>query len=148
MLFGPERTLMAIDGDELAHGKGPGGALTEIRLISELTGQAAAPEDLAAHVDDLRLVRLVEPTGSLEIDPTQDEVRLPGGDQVFGTLRAADAERIVLEVDGREVVLGWAEAAGIYFRRAPAPAAPIEGLLVRLEWRPGAGRDLDAAEGR
>jgi hypothetical protein len=41
VLFGPERTLMAIDGDELAHGKGPGGALTEIRLISELTGQAA-----------------------------------------------------------------------------------------------------------
>lgn len=145
--FSPEHTLMAIDGDELAHGKGPGGALAEIRLISEAAGQAGAAEDLAACVDDLRLVRLVEPSGNLEIDPTQDEVRLPGGDQVFGTLRTADAAKIVLDSDGREVLLGWAEAAGLYFRRAPALSAAVEGLLVRLEWRPGAGRDLDVAEG-
>ncbi|HEX8199372.1 MAG TPA: hypothetical protein VF590_02715 [Isosphaeraceae bacterium] len=145
--FGPERTLMAIDGAELAHGKGPEGALSGIRLAAETSGRSDGAEDLAAFVDDLRLVRRVEPTGSLESDPTQDEVRLPRGDQVFGSLRKADAESVALDVDDREVVLNWSEVAGLYFRRSPEPGAPVAGLLARLEWQPGPGRDTDAAEG-
>ena len=108
------------------------------------------PPGLAGHFDDLNLVRLTEPTGGLEIDATQDEVRLVSGDQVFGTIRAADADRVVLKVDREEASLPWSEVSGLRFRRAPSQGRPIEGLLVRLEWQSAPGddpRDLDQAEG-
>ncbi|MEJ7639213.1 MAG: hypothetical protein WKF75_14880 [Singulisphaera sp.] len=73
--FGPEMTEIAVDGDELAHGKGLGGPLVEIRLASYPIGKTMPPPGLAGHFDDLSLVRLTEPTGGLEIDATQDEVR-------------------------------------------------------------------------
>ena len=148
--FGPERTEIAVDGDELAHGKGPGGPLVEIRLASYPIGKAKPPPGLAGHLDDLALVRLTEPTGGLEIDATQDEVRLVSGDQVFGTIRAADSNRVTLKVDREEVSLPWGEVSGLHFRRVPTQGRPIEGLLVRLEWQTAPGedaRDLDQAEG-
>ncbi len=148
--FGPDTTEIAVDGDELAHGKGPGGPLVEIRLASYPTGKTKPPPDLAGHLDDLNLVRLTEPTGGLEIDATQDEVRLVGGDQVFGTIRAADANRVVLKVDREEASISWSEVSGLHFRRVPSQGRPIEGLLVRLEWQSAPGddvRDLDQAEG-
>ena len=148
--FGPEMTEIAVDGDELAHGKGPGGPLVEIRLASYPIGKAMPPPGLAGHFDDLSLVRLTEPTGGLEIDATQDEVRLVSGDQVFGTIRAADADRVVLKVDREEASLPWGEVSGLHFRRVPSQGRPIEGLLVRLEWQSAPGddpRDLDQVEG-
>jgi hypothetical protein len=148
--FGPGRTDLAVDGDELAHGNAPGGALVEIRLASQTTGKSEPPETLAAHLDDLRLWRFAEPAGRLEVDPSQDEVRLVGGDQLFGRIESADSDRVAVVVDGRKAQVGWGEVAGLYFRRAPAPSALVEGLLVRLEWRsePGAdARDADRVEG-
>jgi hypothetical protein len=148
--FGPERTELAVDGDALAHGDGPGGPLTEIRLASETRGKAGPPAGLAGAIDDFRLVRLAEPIGGLEVEPTQDEVRLLSGDQVFGYIRSADSEHVVLSVAGKDVDFPWSEVAGLYFRRTPATGTPIEGLLVRLEWRAAPGhdpRDLDQAEG-
>jgi hypothetical protein len=148
--FGPEQTELAVDGNELAHGRGPGGPLVEVRLASHRAGQAAPPDGLAGHFDDLRLARVAEPVGGLEVDSTQDEVRLVGGDQIFGALRAADDERVRLAVEDRDIELPWGEVSGLYFRRAPRPGRPIEGLLVRLDWRAAPGddpRDLDQVEG-
>ena len=54
--FGPEMTEIAVDGDELAHGKGPGGPLVEIRLASYPIGKSMPPPGLAGHFDDLSLV--------------------------------------------------------------------------------------------
>jgi hypothetical protein len=153
--FGPARTEIAVDGNDLAHGKGPNGPLVEIRLASASAGKAgagAAPAAaaLAGCFDDLRLVRFAEPLGNLEIDPLQDEVRLAGGDQLFGTITAADSDRARLKIDETTVALPWSEVAGMYFRRAPQQSQPVEGLLVRFEWRAAAGddpSDLDAIEG-
>ena len=147
--FGPE-TELSVDGDELAHGRGPGGPLVEIRLANRTTGAAEPPKDLAVHFDDLRLVRLAEPVGDLEVAPQVDDVRLVDGDQVFGRLKGADADSVRLKVDGRDIVLPWTEVASLCFRRSPDQGRPIEGLLVRLEWRSAPGndpRDLDQVEG-
>jgi hypothetical protein len=148
--FGPAQTEIAVDENDLAHGKGPGGPLVEVRLASFTTGKNPAPEKLSGTLDDLRLVRFTEPLVGLEIDANQDEVRLAGGDQLFGTLGAADGDRLRVKVDDKEIKLPWSEVSGVYFRRVARQGAPIEGLLVRLEWRAAAGgdpSDLDMAEG-
>ena len=147
--FGPE-TELAVDGDELAHGRGRGGPLVEIRLANQTLGDAAPPKGLAVHFDDLRLVRLAEPVGGLEVSPSVDDVRLVDGDQVFGRLKSADADVVNLLVDAREASLPWTDVASLRFRRPFEPSRAIEGLLVRLEWRSGPGsdaRDLDQVEG-
>ncbi len=139
--FGAEECEIGVDGNELAHGKGVGGPLAEIRLAG--VGEAKpTPGGAAVGVlDDLRLVKYAEPVGGLETDVTQDEVRLTSGDQVFGEARGADPERVRLRVDGKDVSLSWGEVAGLYFRRDADPGAPIEGLLVRVEWRAAKSHD-------
>jgi hypothetical protein len=148
--FSPAQTEVAVDGNDLAHGKGPNGPLVEIRLASHVSGKTAAPERLAGCFDDLRLVRFTEPIGDLEIDASQDEVRLAGGDQLFGTIGSADSDRVLLKVDDKLVRLPWSEVSGLYFRRRPRQSVAVEGLLVRVEWRAASGgdpSDLDALEG-
>ena len=148
--FGPDLTEIAVDGKELAHGKGPDGPLITVHLATRATAAGAAPKALAAHFDDVQLIRFAEPPASLEIDVSQDEARLVIGDQLYGEIQSADAERIVMAVDGRPVSLRWAEVAGLYFRRTPVQGNPIAGLLVRAEWRAAPGgqaSDLDFAEG-
>jgi hypothetical protein len=148
--FGPTQTEASVDGKELAHGKGPAGPLVAIRLASSAPAQANAPNGLAGHFDDLQLIRFGESPASLELDITQDEARLIVGDQLYGNIRQADGERLSMTVDGEPISLPWSDVAGVYFRRLPAKGAPIEGLLVRVEWRSAPGdepENIDFAEG-
>ncbi len=147
--FGPE-TELAVDGDELAHGRARGGPLLEIRLANQASGAGGPPKDLAVTFDDLRLVRMLEPIGGLDVEPGTDDVRLVDGDQIFGKLLTADVDALALRVDGRDLTLPWTDVAALRFRRPSAPSRMIEGLLVRLDWRSSPGiepRDLDQAEG-
>jgi hypothetical protein len=149
--FGPEQTEVAVDAKELAHGKGLCGPLEAFRLATRATGAGRAA-GLAGIVGEIRVVRFAEPPASLEVDPSQDEVRLITGDQLFGSIRRADAEQVVINVDGKPAVLDWSEVAGLYFRRAAGAATAVEGTLVHLQWKsgpgePGQARDLDFAEG-
>jgi hypothetical protein len=152
--FGPEETEIAIDGQELAHGRGPEGPLAAITLSTRTVDGAASAtatdRPLSAEFDDLLLIRFVEPPASVEIDPTQDEARLVVGDQLFGEVRGADADGVDMAVNGRPIAMRWGEVAGLYLRRVPAQGVPVEGLLVRAEWRTAPGdrpADLDFAEG-
>jgi hypothetical protein len=148
--FGPGETEIAVDGQELAHGREPGGPLVAIRLATRTADPASSARSPSVCFDDLRLIRFAEPPASLEIDPTQDEARLVVGDQIFGEVRGADADRIVMAVEGRPIALRWGEVAGLYLRRVPARGAAVDGLLVRAEWRTAPGdrlADLDFAEG-
>jgi hypothetical protein len=149
--FGPEQTEIAVNGKELAHGKGPSGPLEALRLATRTTGVDKAA-GLAGTVGEIRIVRLAEPPTSLEVDPSQDEVRLVTGDQLFGTIRRADPEQVVIRVDDKPATLDWSEVAGLHFHRATGGAAAVEGTLVHVEWQsgpgePGQARDLDFAEG-
>ena len=128
----------------------PEGPLCAIRLATRTTDAAAPARPPSAYFDDLRLIRFAEPPASLEIDASQDEARLVVGDQIFGEVRGADAERVV--DGGRRPADRAAMGRG---RRAVLPPGagqgiPIEGLLVRAEWRSAPGdrpTDLDFAEG-
>lgn len=139
--FRGDRTLLSIDGDELAAGAGPGGPLVGIRIRTATIGKAAGPNDLAFRVDDLAIIRLFEPSGSNETDPTQDEVRLVEGDQVWGRLSSADAEGPTLDVEGRAIPFSWSEVAGLYLRRAAMQSSTISGTLARVEWAADAHQD-------
>jgi len=150
--FSPEQTEIAVDGKELAHGKSPSGPLDTVRIATTSTGSSPVPPGLSGYLGEIQIVRFAEPPTSLEIDPTQDEVRLVAGDQLYGTIRQADPEHVVIEVDDKPVTLDWSEVAGLHFRRIPAAATAVEGALARLEWRampgePNKARDLDFAEG-
>ncbi len=148
--FAPEQIEIAVDGKELAHGKGPAGPLDQIKLATSSHGSTSPPKDLAAYVREIQLIRFAEPPASLEIDPTQDEARLVVGDQLYGVIRRADAEHVGIDVLDQTVTLDWGDVAGLCFRRIPTPGVPIEGLLARVHFRATAGepaRDLDFAEG-
>jgi hypothetical protein len=143
--FGPDRMLLAIDGDQLGRGSGPRGALIGLRFLSETARDAEPSEDLAARVDDLLAVRSFEPTVSPEIDASQDELRLVSGDQLWGEVLSADGAKVRLRVLDQEADFSWSEVAGLYFRRAPSPSRPIEGPMVRVVWEVG---DPDARPDR
>ncbi len=148
--FSPETCEIGVDGNELAHGKGFGGPLVEVRLASFQLGKAEPPADLSGHIDDLRLVRFDNPSAEVEIDVQQDEVRLTGGDQLFGKIKQANAEKIDVTVDTRDVSLSWGEVAGLWFHRAARQGQTIDGFLVRVDWRASAGteaQDLNSVEG-
>lgn len=147
--FGPGAAELAVDGDALAHGKGPTGPLTEIRIGTALSGDRA-PAKVAAHVDELKLARTTSVSTSTEVDPGQDEARLVEGDQVFGAIRGADPRGVTLVVLGKTLTLPWSRVASLHFRRESKPSREVEGLLCRLEWRSAPGddaRDLDQADG-
>lgn len=147
--FGPDQTEISVDGNDLAHGKGPGGPLQEIRLASFASGKGDDPGGIAIHFDDLRLVRFADEVTGLEVDPSQDEIRL-GGDQVFGQILRASAERVAFRVDREELSLPWSTVSGLIFRRQAATSRWIDGLIVLADWRAAPGndmRDLDQAEG-
>jgi hypothetical protein len=139
-LFGPDRTDLALDGNELAHGDGPSGPLIAIRLATEAAPSAPA-SDLAAMIREVRVIRFASPSTPVEIDPSQDEARLVSGDQLFGEATAADAEGVRFAVDGRSIALPWAELAGMTFRRQVAASRPLDGLWIQASWRVSAGRD-------
>jgi hypothetical protein len=151
--FGPRRTELAIDGQELAHGAGPLGPLKEVRIVAETFGPTKndpPPAAATAVVDDLRLVKFAEPSAAVEFDTDQDSIRLTSGDQLFGSLVRADATSLTLATAGRSLVMRWDEVAGVIFRRSPTPGVPLEGLFVRVEWLAGPVlniRDLDRVEG-
>jgi hypothetical protein len=148
--FDDQRTTLVVDGDDLAHGHGFDGPLIEVRLASEVLAAGQRPEGLAVVLDDLRLVRFAEPSGRFEVEPSEDEVRLISGDQLFGRVRSADTNGITFRIDGRTLSPSWSEVAGLYFRRSSSPSSPISGQWVRVEWRTAPGddaRDLDFVEG-
>ena len=145
--FGPERIDATLDGAELAHGEPPPGPLVGLRLAAEGDGPDP-PEGLAARFEDLRVVLQTAPPAAVEVDPDQDEARLVNGDRLFGRVVAANREGVRFQVGDRLVGLRWDEVAGLYFQRAAATSAPVEGLWVRLSWRPAQdSAEPDALEG-
>jgi hypothetical protein len=148
--FGPDASELAVDGDSLAHGKGPTGPLVEVRLGTSLASGRDPLPKLAVHIDEFKFVRLASVVSTTEVDPDQDEVRLVEGDQVFGSIRRADPQGVSIEVLGKPVTFSWGQVASLRFRRTASSSREVDGLLCRLDWRSAPGndpRDLDQAEG-
>ncbi len=144
--FGLDRTEVSVDGKELANGRETDGPLTGIRVTSADPSPVTTPGDLAGYIDDLQVIRLIEPPVSHESDVTQDEARLVIGDQLFGEITRADVQAVSMSVDGKPATLRWGDVSGLYFRRQPLQGASTEGLLARVEWRSTAGEDASDVE--
>ena len=136
--FEADRTLLAIDGDVLGRGDGVSGPLSGVALVAEGTANADRAGASVALIDALKIVRTFEPTTATEVDPSQDEIRLAAGDQIWGIVLGADRDRIRLEVLERPIELPWSRVAGVAFRRTPEAGAMVEGPLVRVSWQGGA----------
>jgi hypothetical protein len=80
-------------------------------------------------------------------DPEQDEIWLGSGDQVFGTILAADRRQIDLRGRFGQRSFAWSEVRGIYFRRPMLPPRTTEGDHVRIGVRSGLGTEDDLLEG-
>lgn len=147
---GTHRLSVEFDKDRLAvfvddfvlwvRDAGPGD-LRSIKLESEGDGTEAAA------VDDVLVATAVPVVESRAwADLTADAVRSPDGDETFGTLSAAGPAGVTLELKGKKVPLGCAEAAEFTFRRGPVSEKPTAGEHVRLRVRTAEGQH-DILEG-
>lgn len=144
--FAADALAVTVDDTALwyAPGRGPGGALRQVRLAcAETPGSAARGEVAFADVSLARaLPEVPHPAG----DPGQDEVWLASGDQLFGRVPRADSQAV--EVSGRfgSRALPWAEVRGLFLRETPA-APPADAQRVRVWLAPGAGEQRDQLVG-
>ncbi|WP_169974389.1 hypothetical protein [Tautonia rosea] len=135
--FGPGRTLLTIDGNDLGRGGGPRGPLLALRFQTEAARDADDPKGIAARIDNLLVIRSFEPTNHPEIDPTQDELRMVTGNQIWGSVESANETGARIRLLGNDREASWSQVAGIFFRRIPTASEPLSGTWVRVEWEVG-----------
>jgi hypothetical protein len=144
--FDPTRLVVTIDDLVLWYSKevGVGGPLREVRLTCT-AGKGSVRGAVA--FDEFTITRQVEVLARPAAQPTQDEVWLALGDQIFG--RLTRLERRGLTLDGRlgQRIYTWDEARGAFLARVAAPPVTSEGAHVRLWLRPAAGSEPDELEG-
>ncbi len=150
--FGPEGIQIGLDGRELAFGRQPiRDPLTSIGVVLKGAADRDEAGEAAFRIDDLQVVRAVAPPIGSEADPSQDEVRLASGDQLFGRIVRANPESVALTMLGQTIALPWSEVSGLYLERTARASRPVEGPFVAVTWRPGGSAsdadDPDRIEG-
>jgi hypothetical protein len=125
--------------------QGPGGALGKVRLSCR-AADATAVHGAVAWAD-CALEQAVDEPPRPEGDPTQDEVELFAGDQLFGKVAGIDRRGIAFRGRAGAQTLPWAEVRGCWFRRAGPPPRTTDGAHVRLGLASGLAPDLDALDG-
>src|SRR5262249_16414634 len=101
----------------------------------------------ATAFDDYAVARAVDELPRPRPDPTQDELWLAEGDQVFGTLVRADGRGVVLRGPFGRRTYAWPELRGVYLKAAERPLQKGKGEEVRV-WRDsGVGAELDHLDG-
>jgi hypothetical protein len=122
------------------------GRLRRLRLacVNQLGGAARRG---AVHLDDLSLARPLADSPRRLVDPTQDELQLAEGDQLFGRVVRADPRTIELcgRFGSRE--LRWEEVRGLHLQRQVRPPQTTEGEHVRVAVRTGFDRQPDELTG-
>jgi hypothetical protein len=126
--------------------QGPGGALCQVSL------RCLAPKDNgkasgAVAFTAFSVARAVDEPPHPAGDPTQDEVWLADGDQLFGQVVRAD--RRTLDTKGRygSRTLPWADLRGCFLRHDAAPPYTSDGAQVRLGLRSGLDAQPDLLDG-
>jgi hypothetical protein len=146
--FAPDRLAITLDDAALwsAEGRGPGGALRQIRLTC---AEGGGSEERRGGVmfADVSLARPLPEGPHPPSDPRQDEVWLTSGDQVFGRVPRANGQR--LELSGRfgTRALSWGDVRGSFFRAGAPPAPAGDDDAVRVWLAPGAGEQHDELVG-
>jgi hypothetical protein len=126
--------------------RGPGGALQQVRLACREGGQGG-PRMGAVALTEFSVAQGVEEAVRPSGDPTQDEVWLAAGDQVFGDIVLADGRGVTLAGRFGRRFFPWTEVRGCFFRRAVDQPPIQEGTQVRLWLRNGITGEPDVIEG-
>lgn len=125
--------------------QGAGGPLVRWRIACR-KGEASQPHRGRVAFDEFALHRAVEEPRRLPGDPSQDELLLSGGDQLFGRVSRADGRSLTIEGRFGRRTLSWTAVRGFYLRRAPRPAESDRGERVRL-WIENGQAQPDELEG-
>jgi hypothetical protein len=141
LLVGVDDRLLFESGTD-----GPGAPLKQVRLTCRKRGPDESPRG-AMHFDDLTLAKTLEPIARAPGDPTQDELWLASGDQLFGQVERADRYSVFLRVRGRAREVTWTDLRGIYLKRDAAAQQKAKGTHVRVWFRSGLGSQPDQLEG-
>jgi hypothetical protein len=135
--FDARQVQIGLDGADLAYGGGNAQGLAAVRFAtSQAAGGGGDASGHTAWVDDLRILRTVESRLRKDSDPSQDDVRLAVGDQIFGEVREADGKKVRMESAGRVIELAWSEVSGIRFARRVQQPVRLEGDWVELRFQP------------
>ncbi len=131
--FGPRSLAVLCDDAVLWHNldRGPGGPLRRVRLACVEGDKGAAAKGSVAWTEFATAVAVDEPPRPPG-DPTQDEIWLAEGDQLFGQVLKADRRTVVLKGRFGERALPWSGVRGCYFRTAVLEPRRVEGERVRL----------------
>ena len=126
--------------------QGPGGTLRQVSLICSAEAKADAVRG-RVEFTEFSLSRAADEPRRPPGDPTQEEVWLADGDQLFGD--ALHVDRRAVEIQGHfgKRSLPWAEVRGCWFRRDAAPPRPIDGARVRLWIDSGLDPEPDVLDG-
>lgn len=145
--FTPTSLRVLVDDAVLWHSlkHGPGGPLVKWRLLCrKIDGQLPRGR---VSFEDFALHRAVAEPRRPSGDPSQDEVWLLSGDQLFGRVLRADGRSVVLAARFGRRTLPWTAVRGIYLRRQADPARPATAGRVRLAIDNGADAEPDRLEG-
>jgi PH (Pleckstrin Homology) domain-containing protein len=134
----------AVLWSDLRHG--PGGALRQVSLRCAEAGQSDGARGRVEFAE-FALCRTADEPLRPPGDPTQEEVWLADGDQLFG--EALRIDRRAVEIQGLfgKRSLQWAGVRGCWFKAGAAPAPAAEGTRVRLWVNSGAGPEPDVVDG-
>jgi hypothetical protein len=146
--FTPRKLVLAVDDEGLQVDRQPnvGGALRKLRLAC-----VAAPgsEALMGGVffTAFSLARAMPVLPRPQGDPTQDELWLLAGDQLFGSVPRLDSRSIDLRARFGFRSVGWSEVRGVYLRQPDARLRPVTGRSVSVWLRSGCSLDADRLDG-
>jgi hypothetical protein len=139
--FSPERSDVSLDGDDLAHGEGPGGPLVEFAMESQAGGAGDVQPAPSVRIDSVRLVRRLEPSARPEVDLTLEALTRIDGDQLFGAVRSLNPRAVRFEttLGGPAHLLAWKDVSAVALRRRPVPPVVLSGALARISWGAAVG---------
>ena len=172
-VLAPQRVLCLVDENLLAAGSGIEAPLRSIRFASrggaapvtrtlEASGSLVdAPLRSAARdglwIDDLLISRLDENASPLAMrpPPADDAVATHSGEEFFGRVTRVVPQGITLDGIVGEATVPWSRITTVGFRSADrpltgptasGPAAPLAGLVARIEFQPFVDRPLILAD--
>lgn len=125
--------------DDFCLGEGPSGAkggIDAMRFASDLG---------TTWIDEVTVARRMPPSGNVPEGTLQDSVLLEFGEQIFGQIVAADAEKVRLEAKAGSRTFPWTKLRGIQFafkKENGADGRP------EIQFRPASGFSVDRLRAR
>ena len=111
--------------------RGPGGTLRQVSLICSAEAKSDAGHG-RVEFTEFSLSRAVEEAHRPAADPTQEEIWLADGDQLFGDALHIDRRAVEIQGPFGKRSLPWADVRGCWFRHDAAPLRRLRNPARRI----------------